>query len=106
HPTWRRRRQPRAGPDQAALRPAAPRASTLMARVPPKRAPRKAAPTAPPAGTAMPVNGASGELVRTRQQVQWQLSALQTIQGVALSLSSETGLTPLLHKVVRGALDL
>jgi len=51
-------------------------------------------------------NGAAGEIAQAKQKVEWQLAALQTIQRVALGLSSEAGLKPLLHKVLRGALDL
>jgi signal transduction histidine kinase len=45
-------------------------------------------------------------LVQLQQQVEKQLAALQTIQRVAQSLGSEVSLEPLLHKVLRGALDL
>ena len=80
-----------------------------MPALPAKRAPRKAA--APRAAAAVQkkrprANGAGDEMAQARQQIEWQHSALQTIQRVALGLSSEAGLQPLLHKVVRGALDL
>jgi len=51
-------------------------------------------------------NGTDGAMAKARHQVEWQLAALQTIQRVALGLSSDAGLKPLLHKVLRGALDL
>ena len=80
-----------------------------MPPVPARRVPKKAAVLRERAAAQKKrsrANGTNGERAQTKRQVEWQLDALQMIQRVALGLSSEAGLKPLLHKILRGALDL